>query len=111
MPDWALDKVRGTAGVSVADALVKVVVAKEAVEEAESRPVIRNDPVTVDDPEEINPPFNEAKLATDKVVEAFKAPLTVRWEPMVEEAVEINPERTDKPSTFKLEEERSTPAT
>lgn len=93
---WVLSKVSGIAGVSVAEAEVKVVVAKEAVEEAWKIPPARTLPAickelaTVEEAEEINPD-RLANPPTAKVEEADKEPVTFNWEEIVEEAVEINP--------------------
>ena len=66
-------------------------------------PDICNGPATVEEPVEIYP----AKLAsppTFKVEEALSAPVTFKVEAMVEEALEINPERLESPLTLRVEE-------
>ena len=93
---WVLSKVKGMAGVSVAELEVKVVVAKEIVEEADNNPPIRRLPAiwkllaTVEEALETNPE-RLANPPTAKVEEADKEPVTFNWEEIVEEAVEINP--------------------
>ena len=56
--------------------LVIVVVPPDIVEEADRTPATCKGPATVEEPEEIYPPVREARLATNKVEEAFNTPET-----------------------------------
>ena len=93
---WVLSKVKGMAGVSVAELEVKVVVAKEIVEEADNNPPIRRLPAiwkllaTVEEALETNPE-RLANPPTAKVEEADKEPVTFNWEEIVEEPLTIKP--------------------
>ena len=91
MADWVLIKVSGIPGVPDATFTVIVVVAKDTVEEAWRLPAICKEPLIVEEACETNPPDKVERLATNKVEEALRTPLTERLEEKVEEAVESRP--------------------